>query len=115
MASSFQKRGEISPSKNCDYPSHECRIYVANVLIARALRSVARSPYLAPPHIRFLFVIPRSSLPASFSAPSRANTLLFAPVPAIKFREDFHLQITAHAGLATCKTAPRQRAAGLCY
>ena len=32
------------------------------MLIARALRSVARSPYSAPPRIRFLYVTPRGSL-----------------------------------------------------
>ncbi len=44
-------------------------------LVARASRSVARSPWSATPHIRFLFVGSRLRYPASFSAALTARRL----------------------------------------
>ena len=67
-------------------------------MIARALRSLARSPCSAPPQIRLLYVTLRVSLAASFSESLAVVALRFARVPAIRFPEDLHLQITVHAG-----------------
>ena len=71
-------------------------------LIARASRSIARSPWSAPPRIRFLYVAPQVSLAASFGAVltdgSVALALRFTRVGAIASPQDFHLLVNAHAG-----------------
>jgi hypothetical protein len=67
-------------------------------LVARASRSLARSPWEAPPCIRFLCVSPRFRSPLLSAPPSRSATLRFAPVPATRSREDLHLPVECHAG-----------------
>src|SRR6202011_5948739 len=41
---------------------------------------------------------PAASLPASFTPASRSNALRFASLAVTSSREDFHLQVNAHAG-----------------
>ena len=67
-------------------------------LAIEASRSFARSPRLAAPSIRFLFVGPRfrSPLPPHGRSPFRSCG--FASVAMACFREDLHLQGGAHAG-----------------
>jgi hypothetical protein len=48
---------------------------------------------------------PAASLPASFTPASRSNALRFASLAVTSSREDFHLQVDAHAG-RTNKTRP---------
>jgi hypothetical protein len=67
-------------------------------LVARASRSIARSLWSAPPSIRFLFVAPRVSLAASFGVSLTIHALRFARVAATNSPEDFHLQVSVHAG-----------------
>ena len=43
------------------------------------------------------------SFHASFSANLTMDALRFPSVPATRFREDFHLQVIAHAGPTTSK------------
>ena len=76
-------------------------------LVARASRSVARSPWVRPPRIRFLFVGSRVRSPLPSALPSRTSTLRFAWVPATKSPEDLHLLVSAHAGHTTPR-APRR-------
>lgn len=56
-------------------------------LIAGASRSIARSPPVPPPHIRFLYVAPQVSLPASFSELLTLLALRFTRVVAISSPE----------------------------
>jgi hypothetical protein len=72
-------------------------------LVARASRSIARSLWSAPPSIRFLFVAPRVSLAASFGVSLTIHALRFARVAATNSPEDFHLQVSVHAGHTTKK------------
>ena len=65
---------------------------------------MVRSPRSAAPRIRFLFV-DHGSFHASFSVRLTTNALRFPSVPATRFREDFHLQVIAHAGPTTRKRA----------
>ena len=67
-------------------------------LVARASRSLARSPWGTSPCIRFLCVSPRFRSPLLSAPPSRSVALRFAPVPATRSREDFHLPVECHAG-----------------
>jgi hypothetical protein len=67
-------------------------------LIARASRSIARSPWSAPPRIRFLYVAPQVSLAASFSDSLTVVALRFTRVGAIASPQDSHLLVNAHAG-----------------
>src|SRR6202035_1660811 len=66
-------------------------------LVTTASRSTARSPRSAPPSIRFLFVGPqlRSTLP---SRQPRGPALCASLRSLTSSREDFHLQVNAHAG-----------------
>lgn len=100
----FQARGEISPGKTHWLSLHERRI-TGRPLIARASRSLARSPWSAPPRIRFLYVAPQVSLPAAFGKFLAVPTLRFARVDAISSPQDFHLLVNAHAGHT--RIAPR--------
>ena len=55
---------------------------------------------------------PAASLPASFTPASRSNALRFASLAVTSSREDFHLQVDAHAG-RTCKTPAERIRRGL--
>src|SRR6185312_10614506 len=66
--------------------------------VTRASRLRARSPCSAPPSIRFLFVGPQLRFLASFTPASRSDALQFASLAVTSSREDFHLQVNAHAG-----------------
>ena len=46
------------------------------------------------------------SFHASFSVRLTTNALRFPSVPATRFREDFHLQVIAHAGPTTKEKGP---------
>ena len=67
-------------------------------LVTTASRSTARSPCSAPPRIRSPVRRPAASLPASFTPASRCDALRFASLAVTSLREDFHLQVDAHAG-----------------
>jgi len=71
---------------------------VTSPLVARASRSFARSPWSAPPPIRFLYVAPQVLLAAAFSDSLAILALRFTRVVATNSPEDFHLQVDCHAG-----------------
>jgi hypothetical protein len=48
---------------------------------------------------------PVASLPASFTPASRSDALRFTSLAVTSSREDFHLQVNAHAGRALAATA----------
>ena len=70
--------------------------YVA--LATRASRLLARSPCLAAPPIRFLFIGSRFTLHASFPRLVTLPQLRFASFAVASLREDLHLQECARAG-----------------
>ena len=67
-------------------------------LVARASRSVARSPWSTAPRIRFLFVGSRPHYPLPSVPASRPVTLRFVWVPATRFPGDLHLLSTPMLG-----------------
>ncbi|SDJ38516.1 hypothetical protein SAMN04487867_13834, partial [Vreelandella titanicae] len=77
--------------------------YVA--LATRASRLLARSPCLAAPPIRFLFIGSRFTLHASFPRLVTLPQLRFASFAVASLREDLHLQECARAGRT--KKTPR--------
>ena len=96
-ASPFQAQGEISPGKarrlhrtTAGYTSPPFGRESFADFSPLALVGAASDPV----SVRRLAV----SLPASFSAPSRALALRFASVVATNSREDFHLLTTCRAG-----------------
>ena len=99
-ASPFQALGETSPGKNDDLP----RTIAGSTPLPLGRRSFAVSGPLAPVRSAS-YPIPVRRLTGSFHAPFSArlttNALRFPSVPATKFREDFHLQVIAHAGPTT--------------
>ena len=78
-------------------------------LVARASRSIARSPWFTAPRIRFLFVDSRlrspllSASPRGFRLAVRLGSLRPAPP------KDFHLQVLVHAGHTTGRPGPGRR------
>src|SRR5690606_34679725 len=67
-------------------------------LITRASRFCARSPCLATPFIRFLFIGSQLMLHASFPRSVALTQLRFTSFAVINLWEDLHLQECAHAG-----------------
>src|SRR5207247_4859211 len=67
-------------------------------LVTRASRPYARSPCSAPPRIRYSVRRPAASFHASFTPSSRFDALRFPSLAVTSSREDFHLQVNAHAG-----------------
>ena len=101
-ASPFQALGETSPGKNDDLP----RTIAGSTPLPLGRRSFAVSGPLAPVRSASYPIPVRrltGSFHASFSARLTTNALRFPSVPATKFREDFHLQVIAHAGPTTKK------------
>ena len=102
-ASPFQASGETSPSKNDDLP----RTIAGSTPLPLGRRSFAVSGPLAPVRSASYPVPVRrltGSFHASFSVRLTTNALRFPSVPATRFREDFHLQVIAHAGPTTDQT-----------
>jgi hypothetical protein len=66
-------------------------------LVARASRSVGRSPWSVLPPIRFLFVTPKVSLPHFVQHSLAVGALRITRIVATNFPEDFHLQVDVHA------------------
>ena len=97
-ASPFQASGEISPGKIHRLSLHERRIYDVTPWSPELRDQMPARPDATSPLIRFLFVTPQVSLPASFSTPLTAGALRFTRVVATNFPEDFHLQVDYHAG-----------------
>ena len=96
-ASPFQASGETSPGKNDDLP----RTIAGSTPLPLGRRSFAVSGPLAPVRSASYPVPVRrltGSFHASFSVRLTTNALRFPSVPATRFREDFHLQVIAHAG-----------------
>ena len=105
-ASPFQASGETSPGKNDDLP----RTIAGSTPLPLGRRSFAVSGPLAPVRSASYPVPVRrltGSFHASFSVRLTTNALRFPSVPATRFREDFHLQVIAHAG-PTTKKSPAQ-------
>ena len=106
-ASPFQASGETSPGKNDDLP----RTIAGSTPLPLGRRSFAVSGPLAPVRSASYPVPVRrltGSFHASFSVRLTTNTLRFPSVPATRFREDFHLQVIAHAGPTTDGKRPRR-------
>ena len=102
-ASPFQASGETSPGKNDDLP----RTIAGSTPLPLGRRSFAVSGPLAPVRSASYPVPVRrltGSFHASFSVRLTTNALRFPSVPATRFREDFHLQVIAHAGPTTKQT-----------
>ena len=102
-ASPFQASGETSPGKNDDLP----RTIAGSTPLPLGRRSFAVSGPLAPVRSASYPVPVRrltGSFHASFSVRLTTNALRFPSVPATRFREDFHLQVIAHAGPTTTQT-----------
>ena len=103
-ASPFQASGETSPGKNDDLP----RTIAGSTPLPLGRRSFAVSGPLAPVRSASYPVPVRrltGSFHASFSVRLTTNALRFPSVPATRFREDFHLQVIAHAGPTTKRRA----------
>ena len=108
-ASPFQASGETSPGKNDDLP----RTIAGSTPLPLGRRSFAVSGPLAPVRSASYPVPVRrltGSFHASFSVRLTTNALRFPSVPATRFREDFHLQVIAHAGPTTRRGPDRSRA-----
>ena len=108
-ASPFQASGETSPGKNDDLP----RTIAGSTPLPLGRRSFAVSGPLAPVRSASYPVPVRrltGSFHASFSVRLTTNALRFPSVPATRFREDFHLQVIAHAGPTTIKKDRVKRA-----
>ena len=104
-ASPFQASGETSPGKNDDLP----RTIAGSTPLPLGRRSFAVSGPLAPVRSASYPVPVRrltGSFHASFSVRLTTNALRFPSVPATRFREDFHLQVIAHAGPTTRPPPP---------
>ena len=104
-ASPFQASGETSPGKNDDLP----RTIAGSTPLPLGRRSFAVSGPLAPVRSASYPVPVRrltGSFHASFSVRLTTNALRFPSVPATRFREDFHLQVIAHAGPTTKSPQP---------
>lgn len=80
-------------------------------LATRASRLLARSPCLAVPHIRFLFIGSRFTLHASSPRSVTLPQLRFTSFAVASSREDLHLQECARAG----RTKKPPRGGGLSH
>lgn len=111
-ASPFQAQGETSPGKSIGLRcatagSTSPRLGHKGFAVNGPLALLGSASYPVP--VRR----PAASLPASFTPSSRSDPLRFAPLAVTSSREDFHLQVDAHAGRtknkATPDTAPLSR------
>ena len=75
-------------------------------LVTRASRFLARSPCLAPPSMRFLFIGSRFMLHASFPRSVALTQLRFTLLAVTSSQRDLHPQVCAHAGRT--KKVPRR-------
>ncbi len=82
-------------------------------LITRASRFLARSPCLAAPSIRFLFIGSQFMLHASSPHSVTLVQLRFTSLAVINLRRDLHPQECAHAG-RTKKSSPRSELSERC-
>jgi len=74
-------------------------------LVTRASRFLARSPCLAAPSIRFLFIDSRFTLRASFPRSVALPQLRFTSLAVTSLWRDLHPQVCAHAGRTKKKPA----------
>jgi len=96
-ASPFQAQGEISPGKS---------IGLRYATAGSTLPSFGHKGFavfgplalLDPDFYPVPVRRPAASLPASFTPVSRSDALRFASLAVTSSREDFHLQVGAHAG-----------------
>ena len=86
------------PRQDCDPSPHKRRIYATCASTTRASRSLARSPCLAPPRIRFWSIGSRCMLHVASPRPVTLTQLRFTSFAAVNSREDFYPQDRAHAG-----------------
>jgi hypothetical protein len=103
-ASPFQAQSEISPGKNIGLRcatagSTSPRLGHESFAVIGPLALLGTASY--PVSVRQ----PAASLPASFTPPSRVDALRLASLAVTSLREDFHLQVDAHAGRT--KNLPR--------
>src|SRR5690606_9316923 len=75
-------------------------------LITRASRFTARSPCLAAPSIRFLFIGSQLTLHASFPRSVALTQLRFTSFAVINLWRDLHPQECAHAGRTAKRNPP---------
>jgi hypothetical protein len=104
--SPFQAQGEISPGKNIDLRcttagSTSPRLGHEGFAVIGPLALLGSAFYPVP--VRR----PAVSFPASFTPASRSHALRFTSLAVTSLREDFHLQVDAHAG-RTNKKARRE-------
>ena len=109
MASPFQAQCEISPGKTdglrCTTAGFtQVSFDREGFAVSRQLALDRRAFY--PISVRRL----TSSLRASFSTALAGHTLRFTSLPAVRSREDFHLQVISHAGHT--KNGPRSKGTG---
>ena len=95
--SPFQALGEISPGKNT-LLHRTTAGFTPPCLGHKSFAALARSPCLAVPHIRFLFIGSRFTLHASSPRSVTLPQLRFTSFAVASLREDLHLQECAHAG-----------------
>jgi hypothetical protein len=98
--SPFQAQGEISPGKtiglHCTTAgSTSPRFGHESFAVHCPLALLGSASYPVP--VRR----PAASLPASFTPASRSDALRFASFAVTSSRQDFHLQVDAHAGRTT--------------
>ena len=93
----FQAQGEISPGKNiglrCTTAGSTSPRLGHKGFAASCPLALLGSAFYPVPVRR-----PAASLPASFTPASRSDALRFASLAMTSSREDFHLQVDAHAG-----------------
>ncbi len=107
-SSPFQAQGEISPGKNIGLRrttagSTSPRLGHESFAASCPLALLGSASYPVP--VRR----PAASLPASFTPASRNDALRFASLAMTSSREDFHLQVDAHAGRTSKTPEPRLR------
>jgi hypothetical protein len=96
-SSPFQAQGEISPGKNIDLRCTTAGFTLPNLghkSFAAVCPLALSSPAFYPVPVRR----PAASFHASFTPSSRLDALRFPSLAVTSSREDFHLQVNAHAG-----------------
>jgi hypothetical protein len=103
----FQAQGEISPGKNIGL-----RCTTAGFTLPRlgheGFAITCPLALLGPASYPVSVRRPAALLPASFTLSSRSNALRFTSLAVTSSREDFHLQVDAHAG-RTSESPPLRR------
>ena len=72
--------------------------------VTRALQSLACSPCVATPSVRFLPIASRLTLNASFPRSVNLTQLRFTLLTVTSSQQDLHPQVCAHAGRTHKKT-----------